>query len=567
VVSSGHHLASGIGLDVLKRGGNAFDAAAAVGFALTVLMPQQNGLGGEVPILVSQRGSAQIEALSGDAIAPRAATVEYFRNLDVELIPFDGLLPALVPPAPATWLLLLERYGSLRLADVLEPALDLAEHGFPIYDDLSDAIARQAPRFRREWPSSARKFLFDGRVPRVGEVWKQPALAHTFRRLIQAEASSSERQRGLRAAHEAFYRGEIARQIVAFAQGTAVLDATGRAHTGLLTLADLENFSARVEPAVAVDYRGVQVHKCGPWTQGPALLQTLQLLEGFELSKLGFGSVDYFHLIIEALKLAFADREFHYGDPRFVNVDINRLLSKSYANERRRLIDPHRASLELRPGGYPAIRARHQADVERSRTEHPRHGDTTKLEVIDQAGNIVSATPSGGWLKGSPVIEELGFPLGTRGQMFSLCPEHPNVIAPGKRPRTTLTPSIASRAGRAFLAFGSPGGDAQDQWALQFLLAVLDFGLSLQQATEVPTVTSLHWPASFYPRTAEPGVVLAESRIPSDVLSALRDRGHDVRELAAFSGGNTLAASIDRDHGVFAGAASPRLDPAYAVAW
>ncbi|MEI9949798.1 MAG: gamma-glutamyltransferase family protein [Pseudomonadota bacterium] len=567
VVSSGHHLASGIGLDVLKRGGNAFDAAAAVGFALTVLMPQQNGLGGEVPILLSRGGSAQIEALSGDAIAPRAATLEYFQNLSVELIPFDGLLPALVPPAPATWLFLLERYGSLRLADVLEPALDLAEHGFPIYDDLSSAIALQAPRFRQEWPSSARKFLLDGRAPRVGEVWKQPALARTFRRLIDAEASRSERRSGLRAAHEAFYFGEIAREIATFSQTTAVLDATGRVHTGLLTLADLESFSARVEPAVSVEYRGVEVHKCGPWTQGPALLQALKLLEGFELSKLGLGSADYFHLILEALKLAYADREFHYGDPSFVSVDTSKLLSNSYANERRQLIDPRRASFELRPGGFPAIRARALAEVERSRIQHPRHGDTTKLEVIDQAGNIVSATPSGGWLKGSPVIEELGFPLGTRGQMFSLSPGHPNVIAPGKRPRTTLTPSIASRAGRAFLAFGSPGGDAQDQWALQFLLAVLDFGLSLQQATEVPTVTSLHWPASFYPRTADPGVVLAESRIPSEVLSALRDRGHDVREVEAFSGGNTLAASIDHERGVFAGAASPRLDPAYAVAW
>lgn len=566
VVTSGHYLATGIGLDILKRGGNAMDAAAAVGFALTVLKPHQNGIGGEVPILVWAANEGKVWAISGHGVAPRAATIDYYRRLGLEVIPGDGFLPALVPPAPATWILLLERFGTMRLADVLAPAIQLAAEGFPMYDSLHGSIAASADRFRKEWPSSAQKFLPDGEPPPIGTVWRQPDWAETFQKLLEAEATESDRVRGLRAAHDRFYRGDIAATIVEFCRSTPIRDASGEAHTGLLTGEDFACFAARLEEPVATSYRGVEVYKCSSWTQGPVLLQCLNLLEGFDLQSLGHNSADYIHTVVECMKLAFADREFYYGDPAFVEVPWDRLLSKEYAAERRALVDAAQASLELRPGGRPPVRAESVREVNAAFAA-AAGGDTTKLEVIDSAGNMVSATPSGGWLMSSPVVPGLGFPLGTRGQMFSLVPGHPNSLAPGKRPRTTLTPSLALRAGQPYLAFGSPGGDSQDQWALQFLLNVVDFGMSLQEAVEAPTFTSEHWPSSFYPRRAAPGVLHVEGRVPEEVRAELAGRGHLVQAAGGWSGGNTLAASFDPETGVFSAAASPRLDPAYAMAW
>lgn len=566
VVASGHYLATGIGLDILKRGGNAMDAAAAVGFALAVLKPHQNGIGGEVPILVWAANEGKVWAISGHGVAPQAATIDYYRRLGLEVIPGDGFLPALVPPAPATWILLLERFGTMRLADVLAPAIQLAADGFPMYDSLHGSIAASADRFRKEWPSSAQKFLPDGEPPPIGTIWRQPDWAETFQKLLEAEAAEADRVRGLRAAHDRFYRGDIAATIVEFCRSTPIRDASGEAHTGLLTGEDFARFATRLEEPVTTSYRGVEVYKCSSWTQGPVLLQCLNLLEGFDLRSLGHNSADYIHTVVECMKLAFADREFYYGDPAFVEVPWDRLLSKEYAAERRALVDAARASLELRPGGWPPVRAESIREVNAAFAA-AAGGDTTKLEVIDSAGNMVSATPSGGWLMSSPVVPGLGFPLGTRGQMFSLVPGHPNSLAPGKRPRTTLTPSLALRAGRPYLAFGSPGGDSQDQWALQFLLNVVDFGMSLQEAVEAPTFTSEHWPSSFYPRRAAPGVLHVEGRVPEEVRAELAARGHLVQTAGNWSGGNTLAASFDPETGVFSAAASPRLDPAYAMAW
>jgi len=569
VVASGHYLATGIGLDILKRGGNAMDAAAAVGFALAVLKPHQNGIGGEVPILVYAAREGKVWAVSGHGVAPQAATLEHYRGLGLEVIPGDGFLPALVPPAPATWILLLERFGTRRLADVLEPALALAEQGFPMYDSLHHSIAGSAARFRQEWPSSAKKFLPGGEPPPIGTVWKQPDWAATFRRLIEAEAAAADRASGLRAAHERFYQGDIAKTIVEFCRSAPIRDASGQAHTGLLAEEDFAAFTAQVEEPVTTSYRGLDIYKCSSWTQGPALLQTLNLLEGFDLAGMGHNSADTIHTVVECLKLAYADREFYYGDPAFVEVPFDRLLSKGYAAERRKWVDPAQASRELRPGGWPPLIADTVLDVDAAfaAAGGGTYGDTTKLEVIDAAGNMVSATPSGGWLMSSPVVPGLGFPLGTRGQMFSLAPGHPNCLEPGKRPRTTLTPSLALKNGRPFLAFGSPGGDAQDQWALQFLLNVVDFGMSLQEAVEAPTFWSLHWPSSFYPRAAQPGVLCVEGRVPEAVRAELAARGHTVQVAGAWSGGNTLAAAFDPETGVLSAAASPRLDPAYAAGW
>jgi gamma-glutamyltranspeptidase/glutathione hydrolase len=384
---------------------------------------------------------------------------------------------------------------------------------------------------------------------------------------MEADRRHQDRRAGLRAGHDLFYRGDIAETIVRFCRSTPVRDASGQAHTGLLTMEDFAALRAEVEPPATVTYRGVEVHKCGPWSQGPVLCQSLTLLDRFDLAAMRHNSAGYIHTVVECMKLAFADREFHYGDPKFADVPLARLLSPEYAAERSALVDASSASMVLRPGGREPIAVRAIADVEAAvgGAAPAGAGDTTKLEVIDRAGNAVSATPSGGWLSSSPVVPGLGFPLGTRGQAFSLTPGHPNCLHPGKRPRTTLSPSLATRAGQPFLAFGSPGGDCQDQWALQFLLNVLVFGMSLQEAVEAPTFWTNHFPSSFHPRTAEPGSLYLESRIRQSVRYALRRRGHLVKTVGAWEGGNTLAASIDPERGVLAAAASPRVESSYAA--
>jgi len=566
VVSSGHYLATEIGLGVLRGGGNAMDAAAAVGFALALLKPHQCGIAGEAPILVRSAAEDAVWAISGHGTAPAAATIEHFRGLGVAAIPSDGFLPAIVPPAVAGWIRLLERFGTIRLADALAPAVELAESGFVMYDALRDSIAGCAERMRREWPSSAEVFLPGGQPPASGQVWPNPGWAATLRKLLDADARCRDRLDGLRAAHDAFYRGPIAEAIVAFSRDNPVPDAAGGPHAGLLTTADFAAYEPRVEEPVRADYRGVTVFKCGPWTQGPVLLQSLNLLANFDLRGMGHNSADTIHTVVECMKLAYADREFYYGDPAFVPVPLERLLSAEYAAERAGLVRPD-ASMDLRPGGLPAIRAEAIGDVDAAvAAAGPADGDTTKLEVIDAAGNMVSATPSGGWLTASPVIPGMGFPLGTRGQMFSLVPEHPNALQPGKRPRTTLTPSLAIGGG-SMLAFGSPGGDCQDQWALQFFLNVVAFGMGLQEAVEAPTFWTNHFPGSFYPRSAEPGSLHVETRLDPAVREELAKRGHRLREPGDWAGGNTLAASADLAAGVLAAAASPRLEPAYAAAW
>ena len=569
VVSSGHYLATQIGIDVLRGGGNAADAAAAVGFALTVLKPHQNGIAGEAPMLVYSADEAKVWAVSGHGVAPREATLERYLGYGIDMVPGDGFLGAIVPPAVASWIKLLGRFGTMRLADVLAPAVELAREGFPMYDSLRGSISGRAERFHNEWPSSAKKFLPGGKPTELAAVWRQPDWAATMQRLVDADQRHATREDGLAAAHDAFYRGDIAKTICDFCRSTPVKDASGKPHTGLLTVEDFAEFAARIEEPVRTTYRGVDVFKCGPWTQGPVLLQSLNLIETFDLARMGHLSADYIHTVVECMKLAYADREFYYGDPEFVDVPFDRLLSKEYARERSRLVDPQVASRELRPGGRKAMLAWSITDVDKAieKEAGSADGDTTKLEVIDQAGNMVSCTPSGGWFMSSPVVPGLGFPLGTRGQMFSLVQGHPNCLAPGKRPRSSLTPSLAMRDGQPWMVFGSPGGDRQDQWALLFFLGVVDFGLSLQEAVEAPTFCTDHFPSSFYPRRAEPGRLNVEARIPKKVRDELRKRGHDVHDAGSWSGGNTLAASIDVATGVRSAAASPRLDPAYAGGW
>jgi gamma-glutamyltranspeptidase/glutathione hydrolase len=519
-------------------------------------------------MLVYSARHAATFAVSGHGVAPRAATVGRFRQLCIDVIPGDGLLPAVTPATVGSWILLLRQFGTMRLADVLAPAIELARDGFAVSDALHNSIAAQAERFRRDWPSSAEVFLTgsgDKGVPAIGEVWRNPDLAHSLELLARADRRHRKRADGLCAAYDEFYCGSIARRIDRFCRTVSVPDAAG-SHKGLLTEEDMAGYAPRLEEPVSLAYRGWRVFKCPMWCQGPAMLQTLALLEGFDLAGVSHNSAAYVHTVVEAMKLAFADREFYYGDPAFSRVPIRRLLSKEYAAAHRKLIDPSVASMELRADGYPAITAKDVRDIERAfarglardagilpakgaAPSGPKDGDTTAVQVVDREGNIVSAVTSGGWLQSSPVVTGLGFPLGTRGQMFCLAEGHPDCLEPLKRPRTTLTPGLAGLVRRPpHMAFSSPGGDCQEQWGLQFFLNVVEFGMSLQEAVE-------------------PGSLYVESRIPPAVADELAAKGHVVHREGPWSGGNTMAVAIDRKTGVLLGAASPRHNPAYAAGW
>lgn len=572
-VAAGHYLATQIGAQVLAEGGNAADAACAMGFALQVLEPTQNGVGGEAPILVHDALAGRSWAISGQGVAPAAATPEAFAALGVDAIPPDGFLAATVPGALDAWCLLLEGFGTRRLADVLAPARSLAARGFPMYPFLRGVLSLVEPRFRAEWPSSAALY---SPVPGLGEPLRNPELAAFYDGLIEAERRApAGRERGIRAARDHFYCGRSAERIEAFL-AQPLRDATGNAHAGLLRADDLAAYRGRVEDTLSVDYRGAEVHKCGPWSQGPVMLQQLRLVEGFDLRAMGGGSADALHTWIECAKLAYADRDACYADPEHADVPLGRLLSRDYAAERRKLVDPERASLEWRPGigrlpaGWPVRLEAQQAPVEPqalAASSSVGRRDTTACVAADAHGNLVSATPSGGWIPTSPVIPGLGFPIGTRAQMFVLDAEHPNAVAPGRRPRTTLSPSLARLPDGRMLAFATPGGDQQDQWQTHFLLELLDFEApDLQAAIDSPSAHSTHMPSSFYPRHVEPGRVWLEDRIDPAVRETLSRRGHDVRVDGPWSHGRVLAAARHPESRLAEAAASPRFRVAWASA-
>ena len=570
-VAAGHPLAVQAGAAALSAGGNAADAACAIGFALQVLEPHMNGPAGEVPILVYDAAEERTFAISGQGTAPAAASCDHFAGLGLDRIPGDGFLAATVPAALDAWCLLLARFGTMTLEQVLAPARTLAERGFPMYPFLRSVLSFCERRFRDDWPTSAALYL---PVRAVGERQTNPALAAFLESLVAVErAARGDRETRIKAARDSFYRGQAAEEIEAFLS-TPLRDATGRAHVGLLTAEDLARYEGAVEEPVFADYRGARVWKCPPWSQGPVFLQQLRLLEGFDLAAMGQNSADALHTWLECAKLAFADREACYADPRFANVPLAELLSDAYTDKRRTLVDPAHASLELRPGlgrlphGWPWVADAPAPSQEPQALAASRgRGDTTHLDVVDRDGNMVSATPSGAWIPSSPVIPALGFPIGTRAQMFVLDPEHPNCLAPGKRPRTTLSPSLAVLASGRRVAFGTPGGDQQDQWTLQMFLNVVDFAArDLQSAIDAPTVHSLHMPDSFFPRTSQPGGVAAESRIDGRVLDELARRGHRIRRGGPWEHGRVLAVSRDPATGRCEAAASPRFAIAGAAA-
>jgi gamma-glutamyltranspeptidase/glutathione hydrolase len=569
-VSCGHYLAAVAGMRMRDQGGNAVDAGVAMALCQAVLESQSYGFGGEVPMLVHDARSRRVVAINGNMRAPAAATVEWFRRRDIKLIPGDGFLGAGVCAAPDALITALDRFGRLTLQQVAAPAIELAANGFPVYDAMRNMIVGSQRRFREEWPSSAAVYLPGGAVPEVGETWHNPDLARTFERLVEAEHNARHlgRSPALRAARDRFYIGDIAREIIAFQRETRVRDANGFESGGLLTDEDFAMFETRLEEPVTTNYRGYDVCKCGPWSQGPVFLQQLNLLEGVDLKGLGLNSADYIHLIVEAAKLAFADRDRYYGDPEFADVPLRGLLSKAYAAARRELIDTRTASMDLRPGNpYPYQGEDVQPDLSPA-TVQAWSGGTTGTRAVDEDGTMFSATPSGGWFRSSPIIPGLGFCLSTRGQMFRVDdPGHPAALQPRKRPRTTLTPSLVMKDGAPCMVFGTPGGDQQDQWTLQFFLNVVDFDLDVQDAIDAPSFHSTHCPSSFYPRKANPGEVVVEARVPRPVLDELASRGHKVTVVPGWTHNFTTAVIFHPGRGLIEGGASSRGERNYALGW
>jgi gamma-glutamyltranspeptidase / glutathione hydrolase len=584
VVTSTHWLASATGMAMLEKGGNAFDAAVATGFALQVVEPHLNGPGGEVPMLLYSAKRDEVQAICGQGTAPAAATIAAYRDLGLDLVPGSGLLAAVVPGAFDAWMLLLRDYGTLPLSEVLGPAIALAGNGYPLVPSISAAIERVRLLFEQEWRSSAAIYLPGGAVPQPRTLFRNPALAGTYARILdEAKAAGAAREAQIEAARRAWYRGFVAETIDRFCRSEAVMDTSGRRHRGLLRADDLSAWHATIETPLTYDYDGFTLCKPGPWSQAPVALQQLALIEGFELAALSAEDPEFVHLVTECAKLAFADREAFYGDPDFVEVPIATLLSDGYSAKRRALVGSQ-ASPVLRPGviegfggaiplhahtsdddlahagafgaGEPTVPRAEMAELE-------GRGDTCHVDVIDRHGNMIAATPSGGWLQSSPVIPGLGFCLSTRGQMFWLEGDKPASLAPGKRPRTTLSPSLALRDGEPYMVFGTPGGDQQDQWSLHVFLRHAHFGMNLQEAIDAPAFHTEHAPSSFYPRGARLGHLALEGRFSRTTVDDLRRRGHEVELRDDWSLGRVSAAA--KDGPLLKAAANPRHMQGYAI--
>ncbi|MET8943538.1 gamma-glutamyltransferase [Streptomyces sp. NPDC004542] len=588
MVSSTHWLASQTAMAVLEDGGNAFDAAVAGAFVLHVVEPHLNGPAGEVPVLLAPAGG-EVRVLCGQGVAPAGATTAHYRGLGLDLVPGTGPLAAAVPGAFDAWMLLLRDHGTRSLEDVLKYAVGYAEHGHAPVENVGATVEAVRELFETEWTSSAEVYLPGGRAPRTGELLRNPALAATWKRLLAETAGAGNREARIEAAREVWRTGFIAEALLRQA-ARPTLDTSGERHTGTLTAADLAGWSASYETPVTYDWNGWTVCKAGPWSQGPAFLQQLALLPP-ELPP--YGSADHVHLLVEGCKLAMADREAWYGDAAEVPLDT--LLSKEYNDRRRRLVGTQ-ASHELRPGspggrqprlpGHARVTGGGESGFDPMGVGEPTvmqipggpgitadggtRGDTCHLDVVDRWGNMIAATPSGGWLQSNPVVPELGFPLGTRLQMAWLEEGLPNTLTPHRRPRTTLTPSLALRDGVPVLAFGTPGGDQQDQWQLHFFLAValrapVRGGLDLQGAVDAPNWHNDSFPSSFYPRGTRPGSVTVESRLDPRAVEELRRRGHHVTVGPAWSEGRLCAVARDPQRGILSAAANPRGMQGYAV--
>jgi gamma-glutamyltranspeptidase / glutathione hydrolase len=589
VVATTHWLASSVAMGVLEKGGNAFDAAVAAGFTLQVVEPHLNGPLGEAPILIYSATDRRCRMICGQGVAPAGATIAHYKSLGLDLIPGTGLLAATVPGAFDAWARLALDYGTMPLAELIEPALGYAENGYPLVSRIRDTIMTVGELFRREWTSSAAVYLPGGNPPTPDKLFSNKTLAATYRRVLaEAAGGGGSREHRIERARDAWHRGFVAEAIDRFCRSRAVLDSSGRRHHGVLTADDMARWQAPVEVPLTYDYRGHTVVKGGPWSQGPVLLQQLALLQGFDLDDLDPVGPEFVHIVTECAKLAYADREAWYGDPDFVDVPIATLLSPAYNDARRKLVGD-RASLDLRPGrpdgrepyvlmggadavpaagtGEPTVGALGGIGEPTTSELGVVAGDTVHLDIIDRWGNMVSATPSGGWLQSSPVIPELGFCLGTRLQIAWLDERSASALAPGKRPRSTLSPTLALKDGEPWMAFGTPGGDGQDQWSAQLLLHHLHHGMNLQEAIDCPEFNNEHAPSSFYPRAAQPGSLVLEGRFPERTFLAMAARGHRVRRGETWAGGRLTACAREGtpDGTILKAGANPRGMQTYAV--
>ena len=558
VVTSTHWIATAVGMATLEKGGNAFDAGVAAAFTLQVVEPHLNGPGGDVPIIVHDMTRGRTEVICGQGPAPAAATIAYYRDQGLDMVPGTGLLAACVPGTFESWMLLLRDYGTLSLRDVLEPAIGYARDGYPLVERASATIATVEQLFRKHWPTSAAIYLPNNEVPVPGTLFTNTALAATYQRILdEAESVGGDRDAQIERARMTWSRGFVAEAIDRFCRTQEVMDVTGSPHKGVLTSDDMARWQPGIEAPLTYDYGRYTVCKPGVWSQGPVMLQQLALLKGFQLDGLDPAGPDFIHLQVEAAKLAYADREKFYGDPAFTEIPIATLLSDAYNDERRKLITTT-ASLDFRPGSVEGFGSLVTQRTQQGRREavgamgagEPTvgrfgevRGDTVHFDIIDKHGNMISATPSGGWLQSSPAIPELGFCLGSRAQMFWLQEGHPAALAPGKRPRTTLSPTMALRDGEPYMAWGSPGGDQQDQWNTQFFLRHVHAKMNLQEAIDAPAWHSEHFPISFWPRTSRPGVVVVENRVSPETVAALTAKGHVVETGPDWSEGRLTAAS------------------------
>jgi gamma-glutamyltranspeptidase/glutathione hydrolase len=571
-VAAGHPLVAEAGLRILEKGGNAVDAGVATVFAASVVEMTSFAAGGECPILIKMSGQPVI-SINGAGIAPELATVELFERLGPDdprrvtlgtiarahagIIPSFGPLSAVIPSAVDSLLLALEKYGTMRVAEVLQPAIELAE-GFPLQAAVAQALARAKP-LAEKWPSTAKVYYPGGRVPKEGEIFVQADLARTFQSLAEVERRNADRGReaAIEVVRDYFYRGPVAKRISDFCQEAGCLLREG----------DFAAYHALTVVPLSTRYRDIDVYKCGFWTQGPAFLENLNLLEGFDLKTMGHNSAAYVHTVVEAMKLGYADRDTYYGDPQFSQIPAA-LISKEYANLRRPLIDAQKASAEHVAGDPIRMQARAPAEFVRARLSHrnSQHQDTTCVNVIDHAGNMFSATPSGGWVP-AVIAGDTGIPLTQRAQSFVLTPGHPNQLAPHKRPRITLTPTLALRDGQPWLAFSTPGGDTQDQTLLQIFLNVVEFGMNPQEAVEAPRFNSEAMYSSFDDHSDQPLTLDVEKRFAPAVLDALRARGHKLRVESEWS--NPTAPTMveyDPATGVIKAGADIR-GQRYALAW
>ena len=585
VVASTHWLASASGMAILEKGGNAFDAAATTGFMLQLVEPHLNGPGGEVPIILHHAKTKATRVLCGQGVAPAKATLAHFRGLGLDIMPGTGFLATTTPGSFDAWMVMLRDYGTKSVRDVLSPVISYAENGYPLVPRIPQAIEGVADLFRTEWKTSAAIYLPGGDIPKPGTLFKNRDIAAMYTRIVkEAEAAGADRVKQIEAARTAWYRGFVAEAIDRFVR-TEILDSSGRRNAGVMTADDLAGWQATYEQPLAYQYGRYTVNKCGPWSQGPTFLQQLAILKHLGIDGTDPVGPDFVHKVVEVAKLAFADREAYYGDPNFVKVPMEALLSDAYSAARAKLVGD-RASYDLVPGKVPGFDNRIDYALAASQArpkdfdtlgageptmqgKKPLHlrgaaaGDTCHVDAIDQWGNMVSATPSGGWLQSSPVVPGLGFQLGTRGQMFWIDDTAPNRLEPGKRPRTTLTPSLAHRDGEAYMPFGTPGGDQQDQWQVMFFLHHVHHGMNLQASIDCPAFHTEHFPSSFYPRGAKPGRVVVEGRFPKATVDALKARGHDVEVGGDWSEGRLSAAAKDGE--LLKAAANPRGMQGYAV--